>query len=401
MKKMIMRKVLSCLVIGMILMSAMPYVVAAMNETGTGEYIKILDKERRLAMAESTSTAHLKNNLLDLHFTEQNSDLWKFQWQPGQWGESCYHEHFGVYTDNARRTLESEEFTIDVPFTDPGGVSGTVTAILHYGDVQVKRKITLISGDIRFFEIEYTIKNTGSSTLNDVRFFQTIDFDIPWTGDHTDDYAWYDAEHDYVVVNDGEYFKNSFTGDITSTRHGMAHWSTEIYDDWDDGNLNNANSYGPGDPAIGLQYNFGNLAAGAEKIVTLTVWSGEPTVAMEPKFSSSIEFGNNKGKHHTENYPPEYNVLRRGQSFDLNADIENFDDDNHKIIFKITKPTGYSEEMVASKDSILGAGWDCTYERVWDWLDPFNPNKFNFKIHIPGSEQVGKGYFPHGSRTLL
>jgi PKD repeat protein len=287
--------------------------------------------------------------------------------------------------------LESEEFTIDQPFTDPGGVPGTITAILHYDDVQVKRKITLISGDIRFFEIEYTIKNTGSSTLNDVRFFQTIDFDIPWTSDCTDDYASYDAEHDYAVVSDGEYFNNSFKALRHSDRHGIDHWSTEIYEDWDDGNLNNANSYGPGDPGIGMQYNLGNLAPGAEEIVTITVWSGEPTVAMEPKFSSSIEFGNNKGKHHTENYPPEYNVLRRGQSFDLNADIENFDDDNHKIIFKITKPNGETQMFTAKKDGTLGSGWDpCTYERIWDWHDPLNPNKFKFKVHIPGNEQVGK-----------
>ena len=393
--KTIAKKVLSCLVVFGILMSVVPCMCVAMNDTETGDNIKKLDKERRLAVAESTSTAHLKNNLLDLHFTEQNSDLWKFQWQPGQWGESCYHEHFGVYTDNAGRTLESEEFTIDQPFTDPGGVPGTVTAILHYDDVQVKRKITLISGDIRFFEIEYTIKNIGSSTLNDVRFFQTIDFDIPWTSDCTDDYASYDAEHDYVVVSDGEYFNNSFKALRHSDRHGIDHWSTEIYEDWDDGNLNNANSYGPGDPGIGMQYNLGNLAPGAEEIVTITVWSGEPAEEMKPKFDS-ITFGDNEGNHYTEDYPPEYNndhcnVLRRGQTFDLNVDIENFDDDNHKIIFKMTKPNGETQMFTAKKDGTLGSGWDpCTYERIWDWHDPLNPNKFKFKIHIPGNEQVGK-----------
>jgi hypothetical protein len=374
-------KVLSWLVVLAILICAMPCVAAALNEAG--DDTKIVDREKRLALAESRSTAHLKNNVLDLYLTEQNSNLWQYQWEPGQWGESCYHEHFGVYTDNAGRTLESEEFTVDQPFSDPGGVPGTVTAILHYGDVQVKRKITLISGDIRFFEIEYTIKNIGSSTLNDVRFFQTIDFDIPWTGDHTDDHAWYDAENDYVIVKDDEYFENSFTGSIHSDRHGIDYWRTEIYDDWDDGNLNNVDSYGPGDPAIGMQYNLGNLAAGDDEIVTITVWSGEPTEPMEPKINS-ITFGDNKGNHHTDKYPSEYIVLRRGQSFDLNADIENFDDGNHKIIFAITKPNGQTHEITAIKDGILGSGWDCSYTRKW-----YNQNKFHFKIHIPGNEQVG------------
>ena len=382
-------KILGYLVVIGILMSVLPCAVAAMNETGTGDHTKTLDKDSLLAMAQATSSAHLKNNVLDLYFTEQNSNLWKFQWQPGQWGESCYHEHFGVYTGDAGRTIESEEFTIDQPFTDPGGVPGTVTAILHYNDVQVKRKITLISGDIKFFEIEYTVKNTGSSTLNDVRFFQTIDFDIPNTGDCNDDHAWYDAEHDYVVVKDNDYFENGFTARRDSTRHGIDYWRTEIYDDWDDGDLNNANSYGPGDPAIGMQYNLGNLAAGAEEIVAITVWSGEPTEEMEPKFSSSIEFGNNKGNHHTEDYPDEYNsdhcnVLRRGQSFDLNADIENFDDD-HKIIFMLDKPKFVCQTITARKDGTLGSGWDCVYTRKW-----YNRNKFNFQIHIPGDDQVGK-----------
>ena len=384
-------KILNYLIIVGVLMSAVPCAVAAMNEIGTEDHIKVLDKERRLAIVEATSTAHLKNDVLDLYFTEQNSDLWKYQWQPGQWGESCYHEHFGVYTDDAGRTLESEEFTIDQSFTDPGGVPGTVTAILHYGDVQVKRKITLISGDIRFFEIEYTIKNTGASTIDDVRFFQTIDFDIPQTGDHTDDHAWYDAEHDYVVVKDDEFFENSFKARRDSTRHGIDYWHTEIYDDWDDGNLNNANSYGPGDPAIGMQYNLGSLVAGEEEIVAITVWSGEPTEEMEPEFNS-ITFGDErrisetKKNHHTVgkdySYPPEYIVLRRGQNFDLKADIENFDDGDHKIIFEITKPDGTTQKLPAArKDGTLGSGWDCTYT--------CSGQNFNFKIHIPGNCQVG------------
>ena len=380
-------KIVGCLIAVGMLISIIPCAIVAASETGTGNHIKTLDTEIRLEIAEATSTAHLKNNVLDLYFTEQNSNLWQYQWQPGQWGESCYHEHFGVYTGAAGRTLESEEFTIDQSFTDPGGVPGTVTAVLHYGDVQVKRKITLISGDIRFFEIEYTVKNTGSSTLNDVRFFQTIDFDIPWTSDCGDDHAWYDAEHDYVIVRDDDHdFENSFTGSIPSDRHGVDHWYTEIYDDWDDGNLNNANSYGPGDPAIGMQYNFGNLAAGSEEIVTITVWSGEPTEEMEPEFNS-ITFGDNKVEHHTEDYPSEYNndhcnVLRRGQSFDLNADIENFNDEDHEIRFMIDKPKLICQMITAKKKGTLGTGWDCVYHR--------NGNNFNFEMHIPGDDQVGK-----------
>ena len=359
--------------------------ITAAEEVDFDDDAKVLDKESILATAEITSTANLRNNLLDLYFTEQNSDLWKYQWSPGQWGESCFHEHFGVYTANAGRTLESEDFTIDIPFNNPGGTYGTVSATLHYGDVQVIRQITLLSGDIRFFEIEYTIKNIGTSTLNDVRFFQTIDFDIPMTGDHTDDYAWYDSVYDYVIVNDDDYFENSFTGSRTSSRHGIAYFSTELYDDWDDGNLNNVNNYGPGDPGIGMQYNLGNIPPGAEEIVTITIWSGEPTEAMEPKFNELI-FGDNK-KHHTVNYPKEYNtdsinVLRRGQNFDMNAVIEDFDEYDHQIFFELTKPNGEIQIISAKNGGILSSEWDARYSR--------NGQNFNFQIHIPGNEQIGK-----------
>lgn len=56
-------KVLSCLVVLAILICAMPCVAAALNEAG--DDIKIEDREKRLALAESRSTAHLKNNVLE------------------------------------------------------------------------------------------------------------------------------------------------------------------------------------------------------------------------------------------------------------------------------------------------------------------------------------------------
>ena len=59
-------RVLSCLVLIGILMGAMSGAVAAMNESGPEHPLKMVDKEGRLAMAQSTSTAHLKNNVLDL-----------------------------------------------------------------------------------------------------------------------------------------------------------------------------------------------------------------------------------------------------------------------------------------------------------------------------------------------
>jgi hypothetical protein len=55
-------KVLSWLVVLAILICAMPCVAAALNEAG--DDTKIVDREKRLALAESRSTAHLKNNIV-------------------------------------------------------------------------------------------------------------------------------------------------------------------------------------------------------------------------------------------------------------------------------------------------------------------------------------------------
>jgi len=355
------------------------------------------ENSRILTVEESVSGAHLKNNVLDLYFYEQNSDVWQYQWLPDVWGESCYHEHFGVYTANYGRNVESEEFIVDQPFSDPGGVPGTVSAILHYDDIQVERKVSLSSGDTRFFEIKYIIKNIGPSTLYDVRFFQTVDFDIPWTADCRDDMAWYDAENDYVIIEDD--FKNCFRSDfIHSDRHGVDNWYTEIFEDWDDGNLNNLNNYGPEDPGIGMQYNLGNIASGEEKIVPITVWFGEPVETNEPRFNS-IKFGLNnymEKSHHTESYPDEYNndrcnVLRRGQNFALVANVENFESENYKLKLKVTRPDGsHVKDLVARKDGVTDTTkWDCTFQKLWEF-DPFYQNQVLIWIHIPGNEQVGK-----------
>jgi len=98
----------------------------------------------------------------------------------------------------------------------------------------------------------------------------------------------------------------------------------------------------------------------------------------------SIFLGLNERQHYTEDYPPEYKVLRRGQSFYLGAHIVRFDDDYQKICINITKPNGDTEVLVARKEAgRFGPGWDCTYERRIGDI-------YFFKIHIPGNEQVGK-----------
>lgn len=176
------------------------------------------------------ATANLSNDRLDLFFQEQNSSVWKFLYDVSNnsWGESCWNEHFGIWTPTTG-TLESENFTVQDSFSDPGGQAGTISAVLTTGDFEITRTISLKAGDIRFFQIKYNVKNTGQATIDDVRFFETIDFDIPITGDHTDDYGWYESSTDYIGIKDDEFFRNGITSNIRSSVHGMAHYSTELW----------------------------------------------------------------------------------------------------------------------------------------------------------------------------
>ena len=223
----------------------------------------------------SSVTAHLSNNLLDLYFQEQFSNTWSYQYQLGLWGESCWREHFAIWTPTTG-ILESESFTIDQPFTDPGGGPGSITAILHHGDIQITRTITVPSGDIAQFEILYRIKNIGSSTLQDVRFFQTIDFDIPQTGDHADDNAKYDAATDDIWIEDPEYFRITMGSDPRSDQHGLDFYWDELYLDWDDGLLNGESLSNLRDNAIGKQFNLGALVPGQEETVKIIVRYSTP-----------------------------------------------------------------------------------------------------------------------------
>jgi len=226
--------------------------------------------KERLPVGErqARATAQLTNDVLDLYFTERNSNVWWFEYAPGQRGESCYHEHFGVWTP-ASGIRESEDFAVTEGFGAP--TEGRVSATLQARPFEITRAIFLGPGADPFFTITYTIRNTASSTERDVRFFQTIDFDIPFTSDCTDDYGRYDAGSHSVSVVDYEFFRDTVTSLPVADQHGVDYWFTEIYEDWDDGELNGQSFFGPGDPAVGLQFNLGDLAPGGQRTIVIKV----------------------------------------------------------------------------------------------------------------------------------
>nr|QNO52143.1 hypothetical protein MDNCFBIC_00013 [Methanosarcinales archaeon ANME-1 ERB6] len=189
--------------------------------------------------------------------------------------DNCYDEHFAVWVDSDLLTSSSpSDFTVTQEF------GAGDTAILTAGDIQVNRKV--IPNGVDSFKIEYTITNNGATVVSDLRLFQVLDYDIY---DISHDYAWYVPDTDWIWMTDERYYQCGYSGNIPSTRHGCDWWSTQIYDDYVDGNLNNQNRYpatGTADAGTGLQWNLGSLAAASSTSVTVTFWFGVPAGEEEP-----------------------------------------------------------------------------------------------------------------------
>jgi len=230
----------------------------------------------KTAPRRQDADAYLSNNLLRIYIAERQSTVWYYQYSPGLWGESNYHELFALYTPTGG-IVESPSLTVDQPFTNPGGGPGSVSALLSNSQFLVQRTVTVPPDDGRYIRLDYDIINKSGATIPDARFFQAIDFDIPFTGDHTDDNGWYDATNDTIGVRDDQFFRNVLASVPHADRNSVDHWSTQIYFDWDDGNLSGRTTFGPGDPAVAKQFNLGSLSPNEGVRVTFYVWFGDPT----------------------------------------------------------------------------------------------------------------------------
>ena len=239
-----------------------------------------------LSGGTSQATFQVTNDVLDVSFEEDRNYDWRYQYQPVNWVDCCYHEHFGVRTQEWGETVASDgigtpnSFAVTQHFqVSPDG--RTATAKLGYDGLEVTRRIHLDPGGVKHFTITYTLKNVGQNPLPDVRFFETVDYDVGGLGN---DYGVYEPGADNVWVNDENYYKCGFGGSTPSSHHGVDEWYPEICDDWDDGQLNDMNRWpavGTDDVGVGLQWNVGNLGLGDTAEITITFFFGEPPFKSE------------------------------------------------------------------------------------------------------------------------
>lgn len=218
-----------------------------------------------------------QNDLLNIRVGPRSSNTWIFRYAEGRTADAVYLEHYGVWTPDWNGIVPSENMTVEQGFRElqPDRLAEAVISHSANGrSLRIIRRVQFYPGASRQFNITYVLTNTGSQPIQDVRFFQTIDFDIAGAGG---DYAWYNAGSDSVFMNDDSYYRVGFTGSIRSSRHGVGQWSYMLHDDWDDGELNNQTRYptsGTADAGVGLQWNIGDLAPGQTWEVTLTFFFG-------------------------------------------------------------------------------------------------------------------------------
>jgi len=223
-------------------------------------------------VAEVHETFSHNSDLLQIVVGEQSSSGWNYQYDPvghpGTFIRSVYGEHYAVATNTWGSVKQSTAFTIDTPFG-----SGD-TATLHYNQLSLTRQVTPPEGSARSFSITFVLTNTGNSTLENVRFFQGVDYDISDAGN---DYGWYSNSTDTVWQNDDNYFKNGFRGNRTSSHHDLNAYGS-MWSDMSNGNLNDAEKYpasGTADCGVALQWDAGNLTPLASWDLTITFYFGE------------------------------------------------------------------------------------------------------------------------------
>ena len=215
-----------------------------------------------------------ENNKMRLYFNTEFSDNWFFRYNDTE-AETSFRENYAVWMDGSIQYGHWGNATVKLfggSKNDPDN-----SCILNFRDkLHVERRIQIAPGDGTYFKICYKLTNITDQPLENLRFFELVDFDIPWTGEHGDDVGWYDAQTDFVWVSDENWFQNGFTGNRKSSHHSVNNYSYVIDEDANDGELDDNNEAKYNDPGIGLQWDVGTLQPGQSWDLDVTFWFGQP-----------------------------------------------------------------------------------------------------------------------------
>ena len=219
-----------------------------------------------------------ENNRMRLLFEIRRSgyDLgWVFK-HDGYEANTSYWENYAVWFDNTIHYGERlGEDSVVKKFGGEKNDPDNTCIVRMNQKIEIERKIEIAPENGTYFKICYKLTNITDQPMEDVRFFEVVDFDIP-TGDPGNDIGWYDPRTDFVWVKDENWFQNGFTGNKKSDHHSVNNYSYVIWEDSNDGTLNDNNESNYNDPGIGLQWNVGTLQPGQSWDIDITFWFGQP-----------------------------------------------------------------------------------------------------------------------------
>lgn len=207
---------------------------------------------------------------IDVGETESGFWIWPVEIDNRQ-TTTLYHELFALQAGDGDVLLSYNPTEIVERFPDNGQPGEKYSCIIRYElggtELLVKRTVKMDESESTF-TLKYDIQNVGSSTIDELNFYEHADFDNG-SSDFFDDVGFYQASPEYVyTTDDGEY--GGFSGNQPSENHHVGPFPA--YDELRDGNLNNRDKYpetGSGDPVCILQWNLGTLEPNGTTSITL------------------------------------------------------------------------------------------------------------------------------------
>ncbi|MFX1482318.1 MAG: hypothetical protein ACFFCP_03930 [Promethearchaeota archaeon] len=209
----------------------------------------------RLSLIDSAG----KDRLLIRNPAEYKSGFWQTYYSDGMFCKAAS-------TESKSFTLESEEKgkgELRVTLNHSPLLDGVIAARMNINVWSYNRPIMLI---------RHGMTNVTSKTIEDLRIYNFMDFDVGGPASYKDDKAMFDPKQGLMIAYDGNPLHVALASKPKPDRWEIAP-PTKLSVDEDSRDLMNNLEFGPKDVATGLQWNLGNLRPSESKSVDIVLTS--------------------------------------------------------------------------------------------------------------------------------
>jgi hypothetical protein len=200
-----------------------------------------------------------KDRLLIRNPAEYKSGFWQTYYSDGMFCKAAS-------TESKSFALESEEVgkgTLNVSLNHSPLLDGMITARMDINIWCHNKPIMLI---------RHRTTNVTDKTIEDLRLYNFMDFDVGGPASYKDDKAIYDPETGFMLVYDGNPLHVALASRPKADRWEISP-PTKLRIDEESCDLMNNLELGPKDVATGLQWNLGKLRPSESKSVDLVLTS--------------------------------------------------------------------------------------------------------------------------------